>query len=186
MALERHFRIIANICFHYGALLAARLRALGPRRQGRRASPAGGCWAGLGDRVRGYASSGTLRAPGDMAETAQRFLAEGFPAMKVRFQRGDWRDDIRALEAVRARRRRPPDAHGRLQPGLAHGLGPGHALELQGRRRRRARAGASSTPTGWRSRCFRGDYAGMRALRQATDVRIAGGEMTRELHEFRE
>ena len=26
----------------------------------------------------------------------------------------------------------------------------------------------------------------MRALREATDVRIAGGEMTRELHEFRD
>jgi L-alanine-DL-glutamate epimerase-like enolase superfamily enzyme len=32
----------------------------------------------------------------------------------------------------------------------------------------------------------RADYAGMRALRQATDVRIAGGEMTRALHELRE
>ena len=32
----------------------------------------------------------------------------------------------------------------------------------------------------------RADYAGMRALREATDVRIAGGEMTRQLHELRE
>jgi L-alanine-DL-glutamate epimerase-like enolase superfamily enzyme len=32
----------------------------------------------------------------------------------------------------------------------------------------------------------RADYAGMRALRAATDVRIAGGEMTRQLHELRE
>ncbi len=31
----------------------------------------------------------------------------------------------------------------------------------------------------------RGDYEGMAALRQATDLRIAGGEMTRELYEFR-
>jgi L-alanine-DL-glutamate epimerase-like enolase superfamily enzyme len=32
----------------------------------------------------------------------------------------------------------------------------------------------------------RGDYAGMRALREATDIRIAAGEMTRQLHELRE
>ena len=32
----------------------------------------------------------------------------------------------------------------------------------------------------------RGDYAGMRALRESVDVRIAGGEMTRSAHELRE
>jgi L-alanine-DL-glutamate epimerase-like enolase superfamily enzyme len=32
----------------------------------------------------------------------------------------------------------------------------------------------------------RGDYAGMRALRDMVDVRIAAGEMTRQAHEIRE
>ena len=32
----------------------------------------------------------------------------------------------------------------------------------------------------------RADYAGMRALRAATDVRVAAGEMTRQLHELRD
>ena len=32
----------------------------------------------------------------------------------------------------------------------------------------------------------RADRDGMRALREATDVRIAGGEMTRQLHELRD
>ena len=32
----------------------------------------------------------------------------------------------------------------------------------------------------------RANHAGMRALREATDVRIAAGEMTRQLHELRE
>ena len=64
------------------------------------------CWkllGGLSNRVRAYASSGTLRDPGAMAEAAERYLARGFPALKLRFRRGDWRDDVRALEAVRAR-----------------------------------------------------------------------------------
>ena len=33
----------------------------------------------------------------------ERYLEQGFPALKLRFHRGDWRDDVRALEAVRAR-----------------------------------------------------------------------------------
>ncbi len=32
----------------------------------------------------------------------------------------------------------------------------------------------------------RGDYSGMRALREMVDVRIAGGEMTRQAHELRQ
>jgi L-alanine-DL-glutamate epimerase-like enolase superfamily enzyme len=58
---------------------------------------------GLSNRVRAYASSGTLRDPGAMAEAAERYLARGFPALKLRFHRGDWRDDVKALEAVRTR-----------------------------------------------------------------------------------
>src|SRR5437588_444040 len=37
------------------------------------------------------------------ADAAERYLAQGFVALKIRFHRGDWRDDIKALEAVRAR-----------------------------------------------------------------------------------
>src|SRR3546814_6229124 len=57
--------------------------------------------SGLDDKVRAYASSGPLRDPEAMAETARRFLERGFKAMKIRFHRGDWQDDIHALEAVR-------------------------------------------------------------------------------------
>jgi L-alanine-DL-glutamate epimerase-like enolase superfamily enzyme len=32
----------------------------------------------------------------------------------------------------------------------------------------------------------RADHAGMRALREATDVRVAAGEMTRQVHELRD
>ena len=84
------------------------------------------CWKLLGgatNRVRAYASSGVLREPAEMADAAERFAAEGFAALKIRFRRGDWRDDIRALEAVRAPARRQAGADGRLQPGLADALG---------------------------------------------------------------
>jgi L-alanine-DL-glutamate epimerase-like enolase superfamily enzyme len=184
LALERHYRVLANIGFHYGRCwpLDLALWDLAGRITGQP------CWkllGGLAGRVRAYASSGTLRDAGAMAECGERMLAQGFPALKVRFHRGDWRDDIRALEAVRARVggrlallvdcnqgwRMPWDtaAPWTLKDALAV------ARELE------------RLDVYWMEEpLHRADHAGLRALRQATRVRIAGGEMTRELAEFRE
>ena len=102
LALERHYRVLSNIDFHYGrcwpldlALWDLTGKILGQP-----------CWkllGGLSNRVRAYASCGTLRAAAAQADAAESYLAQGFPAVKLRFHRGDWREDIAALEAVRAR-----------------------------------------------------------------------------------
>ena len=102
LALERHYRVLANIDFHYGRCwpLDLALWDLAGKVTGQP------CWkllGGLSRRVRAYASSGTLRDPAAMADCAEQMLAQGFPALKIRFHRGDWREDIRALEAVLAR-----------------------------------------------------------------------------------
>ena len=184
LALERHYRVLSHIDFHYGRCwpLDLALWDLAGKITGQP------CWkllGGLSNRVRAYASSGVLREADTLAEAAEGYLARGFPALKIRFRRGDWRDDIRALEAVRAR--------------------VGHRLELmvdcnQGWRM------PWDTQAPWTLKdaltvareleqldvywmeepLHRADYDGMRALREATDVRIAGGEMTRSLHELRE
>lgn len=181
--VERHFRILDNIQFHYGrcwpldfALWDIMGKALG--------QPVWRLLGGAGRRVRAYASSGTLRDPEAMATQAERYLEQGFGAMKIRFQRGDWRDDIRALEAVRRRVgdrltlmvdcnqgwRMPWDtaAPWTLKDALRV------ARELE------------TLDIYWMEEpLHRADYAGMAALRQMTDVRIAGGEMDREMHELR-
>ena len=184
LALERHYRVLSNIDFHYGRCwpLDLALWDLAGKIHGQP------CWkllGGLAGRVRAYASSGTLRDPGAMAECAERMLAQGFPALKIRFLRGDWRDDIRALEAVRARIggrlalmvdcnqgwRMPWDtaAPWSLKDAIAV------ARELE------------RLDVYWMEEpLHRADHAGLRALRQGTDVRIAGGEMTRQLSEFRD
>jgi L-alanine-DL-glutamate epimerase-like enolase superfamily enzyme len=184
MALERHYRTLSHIAFHYGRCwpLDLALWDLAGKLTGQP------CWkllGGLSHRVRAYASSGTLRDPGAMAATAERFIAAGFPAMKIRFQRGDWRDDIAALEAVRARVghglvlmvdcnqgwRLPQDTYApwTLKEAVAV------ARELE------------RLDVYWMEEpLHRGDRAGMRRLREMVDVRIAGGEMTRELYEFRD
>jgi L-alanine-DL-glutamate epimerase-like enolase superfamily enzyme len=183
LAIERHFRVINNIGFHYGRCwpldlalwdLAGKIAELP-------------CWkllGGLSNRVRAYASSGTLRKPGAMAKTARRFLDQGFAGMKVRFHRGDWRDDIEALTAVREEVgdkltlmvdcnqgwRMPWDTE--TPWALKDALQVARRLE--------------TLNVYWMEEpLHRGDYEGMAALRQATDLRIAGGEMTRELYEFR-
>ncbi|HZO22268.1 MAG TPA: mandelate racemase/muconate lactonizing enzyme family protein [Steroidobacteraceae bacterium] len=184
LALERHYRTLANIDFHYGRCwpLDLALWDLAGKITGQP------CWkllGGLSHRVQAYASSGTLRDPGALAEAAERFLAQGFRALKLRFHRADWRDDIRALEAVRARIgsrlellvdcnqgwRQPWDTQAAwtLKDALAV------ARELE------------KLKVYWMEEpLHRGDKAGMRDLRSSTDVRIAGGEMTRQAHELRD
>ncbi len=184
LAIERHYRVLSNIDFHYGRCwpLDLALWDLAGKILG---AP---CWkllGGLARRVRAYASSGTLRDPGAQAEAAERYLAEGFPALKLRFHRGDWRDDVRALEAVRARVgdrlelmvdcnqgwRLPWDTEAAwtFKDALAV------ARELE-----RLKVYWMEEPL------HRADRDGMRLLREATDVRIAGGEMTRQVHELRD
>jgi L-alanine-DL-glutamate epimerase-like enolase superfamily enzyme len=184
LALERHFRVLSNIDFHYGRCwpLDLALWDLAGKILGQP------CWkllGGLSNRVRAYASSGTLRDPQAQADAAERFLARGFPALKLRFHRGDWRDDIRALEAVRAR------VGTRLELLVDCNQGWRMAWDTQApwslkdalavaRELERLDVYWMEEPL------HRADYAGMRALREATDVRLAAGEMTRQLHELRE
>jgi L-alanine-DL-glutamate epimerase-like enolase superfamily enzyme len=184
LALERHYRVLSNIDFHYGRCwpLDLALWDLAGKITGQP------CWkllGGLSNRVRAYASSGTLRDPGEMAEAAERYLARGFPALKLRFHRGDWRDDVKALEAVRAR------VGNRLELMVDCNQGwrlpwdteaPWTLKDAVTVARELERLGVY-----WMEEpLHRGDYDGMRALRESVDVRIAGGEMTRQAHELRE
>ena len=184
LELERHHRVLSNIDFHYGRCwpLDLALWDLAGKILGQP------CWkllGGLSRRVRAYASAGTLRDPKAQADAAERYLAQGFPALKLRFHRGDWRDDVKALETVRARVgdrlellvdcnqgwRLPWDTDGPWTFKDALTV----ARELE-----RLKVYWMEEPL------HRADHAGMRALREATEVRIAAGEMTRQLHELRE
>ncbi len=184
LSLERHFRVLSNIDFHYGRCwpLDLALWDLAGKILG---AP---CWqllGGLASRVRTYASSGTLRDPAAQADAAERYLALGFPALKLRFHRGDWREDVRALEAVRSR------VGGRLELMVDCNQGwrlpwdtesPWTFKDALAVARELERLGVY-----WMEEpLHRADRDGMRALRQATDVRIAAGEMTRQLHELRD
>jgi L-alanine-DL-glutamate epimerase-like enolase superfamily enzyme len=184
LRLERHYRVLSHIDFHYGRCwpLDLALWDLAGKITGQP------CWkllGGLAARVRAYASSGTLRDAGAMAAVAERYLELGFTAMKLRFHRGDWRDDVRALEAVRAR------VGARLEIMVDCNQGwrlpwdtesPWTLKDALTVARELERLGVY-----WMEEpLHRADRAAMRALRQASPVRLAAGEMTRQLHEFRD
>ena len=184
LQIERHYRVLSHLDFHYGRCWPLDL-ALWDLIGKITGQP---CWkllGGLSNRVRAYASSGTLRDPGAMAEAAEQYLAAGFPALKLRFHRGDWHEDIKALEAVRARVgsqlelmvdcnqgwRLPWDTESAWT--LKDALAVARELERLG--------------VYWMEEpLHRADRAAMRSLRLSTSVRLAAGEMTRQLHEFRD
>ncbi|HXZ60110.1 MAG TPA: mandelate racemase/muconate lactonizing enzyme family protein [Steroidobacteraceae bacterium] len=184
LALERHYRILSNIDFHYGRCWPLDL-ALWDLAGKILNAP---CWKLLGgrsSRVRAYASSGTLRDPRAQAEAAARYLAEGFPALKLRFHRGDWHEDVRALEAVRVRVGErlallvDCNQGWRMSWDTAAPWTFKDALAVA-RELERLKVYWMEEPL------HRSDHAGMRALRAATTVRIAAGEMTRQIHELRD
>jgi len=184
LALERHYRVLSNIDFHYGRCwpLDLALWDLAGKILGQP------CWkllGGLTRRVRAYASSGTLRAPAAQADAAERYLVQGFRAMKLRFHRGDWRDDVAALAAVRARVGDKLDLLVDCNQGWRMSWDTEAAWSFKdalsvARELERLKVYWMEEPL------HRADHAGMRALRAATDVRIAGGEMTRQVHELRD
>jgi len=184
LRLERHFRILSNIQFHGGRCwpLDLALWDLAGKITGQ---PVWKLLGGRSDRIAAYASSATLRDDAEMAETAARFQEMGFAAMKVRFHRANWRDDIRALEAIRSQ----VGDRLTLMVDCNQGWRMSHDDEPPWTFKDALAVARELERLGvfWMEEpLFRGDREGMRRLSDAADIRIAGGEMTRELYEFRE
>jgi L-alanine-DL-glutamate epimerase-like enolase superfamily enzyme len=182
--LERHAAVLANIEFHAGRPwpLDLALWDLAGKTAGQ---PVWRLLGGTSPRLRVYASSGVRRSVGEMVEMAERVLADGFEALKIRFGRPSVADDVAVVAAVRASVgdrltlmvdcnqawRMPWDTARPWDVDLATDVA--EQLEALG--------------IFWvEEPLHRGDYAGYTELRRRVGVRIAGGEMTREPYEFRE
>lgn len=181
--LQRHFEVMCNIDFHADrpwpldiALwdLAGKLLD----------QP---CWqmaGGHGTRIRAYASSGVHRTPDEMAALAIRVRDAGMPALKIRFGRDSLDEDLAVLARVRAEIGETIELMVDCNQGwrMPWDTQPpwdlGRALEV-------ARELERHDVYWMEEPLHRGDYVGMRRLRAETSLRIAGGEMTRQLHEFR-
>lgn len=184
LRLERHYRAINHMTFHYGRCwpLDLALWDLAGKIAGQP------CWkllGGLTDRARCYASSGTLRSTAALVNFADEVATRGFKAMKIRFHRDRWQDDIRSLEAVRTRIGDRLELMVDCNQGWRFPWDTASAWTLKdaitvGRELERLKVYWMEEPL------HRADRTGMRRLRETLDVRIAGGELDREMTELRD
>lgn len=182
--LDRHGAVLANLDFHAGRPwpLDVALWDLAGKIRG---EPVWKMVGGASNRVRAYASTGVHRATAEMGRVAESIRDAGFPALKIRFGRPSPADDLAAVRAVR-------DAVGdelelmvdcnqgwRMPYDTSPPWDLDHATAV-------AEALAAEHVYWMEEPLHRGDYSGHQELRRRVDIRIAGGEMTRERHEFDE
>ena len=60
-------------------------------------------WGAASDRVAAYCATAEIRSPEQRVRDAERIVAEGYRAMKLRFHNDDPRDDLKVVEAIRAK-----------------------------------------------------------------------------------
>lgn len=180
--LERHSRVVDNLSFHYGRCWPLEI-ALWDLAGKALQQPVWRLLGGAGGgRLRCYASTGVLRDAESTVAAAADLCEAGFPALKLRFHRPHWREDLKVVEAVRKAVggrmdilvdcnqawRMPWDTE---EPWvLKEALNCARALE--------------ELDVFWMEEpLHRGDFEGMARLRDSVDLRVAGGEMARELHD---
>lgn len=180
--LERHHTIIDNISFH-GTRLWPLEVALWDLAGKVSDTPVWQMMGGQSDKLRLYASMGVLKTPSDTAATGRVLVEQGFEAVKLRFGSEDLDTDLARLGALR-------DAVGpdiQIMVDCNQGwrmpwdTSPAWTLTQA---RDVARELAAFNVYWMEEPLHRGDYHGMRSLRSDELVRIAGGEMNREAHEF--
>jgi L-alanine-DL-glutamate epimerase-like enolase superfamily enzyme len=182
--LDRHNAVLSNIEFHAGRPwpLDIALWDLAGKIQNK---PVWQLVGGKSNKIRAYASSGVHRPVNEMVKVAQKCIEKGFPALKVRFGRASLDEDLSVIAAVRQAVgdklelmvdcnqgwRMPWDTQAPWNVSKASEVA--HELEKQN--------------VYWMEEpLHRGDYQGYADLRRRVNIRIAGGEMTREPYEFRE
>ena len=178
--LDRHHAVLSNIDFHGGRPWALDL-ALWDLAGKIKGQPVWRMLGGSSATVPCYASMGVSRDGGEMVEKVCALRDKGFPAVKIRFHRGDWRDDIRALESVR---RAVGDKieilvdcnQGWRMPWDTAPAWTYHQALVVARELDRLSVYWMEEPL------HRSDWRGMSVLNNAVSVRIAGGELTREAH----
>jgi L-alanine-DL-glutamate epimerase-like enolase superfamily enzyme len=182
--IDRHAAVLSNIEFHAGRpwpLDLALWDLIGKIKD----EPVWKLLGGRTNKIRAYASSGVHRSIPEMVEVAKRMIALGYPALKVRFGRPKLDDDLAVVKAIR-------EAVGmklelmvdcnqgwRMPWDIAQPWTLDHATSV-------AQVLAENNVYWMEEPLHRGDYKGMTELRKRVNIRIAGGELTREPYEFRE
>jgi len=182
--LDRHGAVLANVGFHAGRPwpLDVALWDLAGQIADR---PTWQMVGGHDRRVRAYASSGVRRPAAEMVAVARRAHERGFPALKVRLDAGDAGVTLDAVRAIRDALGDALDLMVDCNQGwrMAWDTRPPWDLEQA----TTVAAALAAERVYWIEEPLdRGDYDGLAELRRRVDVRVAGGELTREPYEFTE
>ena len=182
--LERHGTVLANIDFHAGRPWPVDI-ALWDLAGQIIDQPTWRMVGGRDRRVRAYASSGVHRSPADTVTLARRVLELGFPALKLRFGRPDFTADMAVVKAVRDDVGDALDLMVDCNQGWRMPWDTRPAWDLD--RATHVATELAGEGVYWiEEPLHRGDYDGLAELRRRVDVRVAGGELTREPYEFAE
>lgn len=145
-------------------------------------------WKLLGGRnesLRAYASSGELMTSEERVRRVLALKAAGIGAVKIRFHHADWRDDLAVLSQVRdavgPRMELMVDANQgwRMEGDTAPRWDVATAIQC-------ARELETIGVYWFEEPLDTWNLDGWAALRARTDIRLAGGEMVRNLHEARD
>jgi L-alanine-DL-glutamate epimerase-like enolase superfamily enzyme len=182
--LERHGAVLANIDFHAGRPWPLDI-ALWDLAGQITDQPIWKMVGGRDRRVRAYASSGVHRSPAASAALARRVCDLGFPALKLRFGRADLAADLAVVKAVRDDVGETLDLMVDCNQGWRMPWDTRPPWDLD--QATRVATELAGEGVFWiEEPLHRGDYDGLAELRRRVDVRVAGGELTREPYEFAE
>lgn len=182
--IERHSQILDNIDFHYGRCwpLDLALWDLMGKAMGK---PVYKLLGGKTNRILAYASNGEMVPPDVRAERARAFADQGFKAMKIRFHHEDPRNDIQVVEAVRKAVGDAIEIMVDANQGWRMPWDTAAPWDLK--RAYQVARELEELGVFWLEEplpCH--DFDAMARLREMVGIRIAGGEMNRRWHDFRE
>jgi len=175
--IVNHVRVIETISFHAGRYwpLEAALWDIIGKASGQ---PVSALFGGALDRIPAYASFGEASSPAERADSAVAAKEAGFRAVKIRISRADTASGLAAVRATR-------DAVGSdfvimVDLNQWWRMAGDISVPLDLPAVRRLATELRELDVLWLEEPLPGaDLDGMRALREQTGIRVAGGEMAR-------
>ncbi|MDR2527884.1 MAG: mandelate racemase/muconate lactonizing enzyme family protein [Synergistaceae bacterium] len=140
------------------------------------------------DRIRVYAAWGEIRSIEQRKEDAQQLVSEGFKAVKLRFHHEKMKDDLAIVEAVRDAVGDKLEIMADANQGTAVERATGGVPPVWSYERARNMAKEmEKLHCAWLEEpLFRYDYDGLARLSREVELPIAGGEINKGIHEFKQ
>ncbi|MGD9058632.1 MAG: mandelate racemase/muconate lactonizing enzyme family protein [Desulfobacterales bacterium] len=182
--IQRHWQVLDNIDFHYGRCwpLDVALWDIMGKAKGKSIAKLLGAPA---SKILAYASTGEMLSPQERSARVQKLLEQGFKAIKIRFHNKDPREDIKVVEAVRK------VVGDQLEIMVDANQGWKMPWDTETpwnfERAYQVAKALEDLDVYWLEEPLpHYDFRGLARLRRETNMRIAGGEMNRRWHDFRE